>query len=147
LSPALFTIGFTRSSAEAFFTRLESAGIRIVADVRLKQRSQLAGFAKQPDLAFFLRRLSGITCVNVPLLAPAPADFEAYRRRELSFDDYAAAYLRGLREHAVADRLDPADFERACLLCSEAGPERCHRRLAAEYLAEAWPGGWRVVHL
>jgi uncharacterized protein (DUF488 family) len=147
VSGTLFTIGFTRSTAEAFFARVEGAEIRVVADVRLERRSQLAGFAKQPDLAFFLRRLSGIDCVDMPQLAPAPADFDAYRRRELSFDAYAAAYLRGLREHAVADRLDAAAFDRACLLCSEAGPERCHRRLAAEHLAAAWPGPWRVVHL
>jgi uncharacterized protein (DUF488 family) len=41
----LFTIGFTLSSAEHFFERLKSAGVRRVADGRLNNASQLAGFA------------------------------------------------------------------------------------------------------
>jgi uncharacterized protein (DUF488 family) len=147
MSGTLFTIGFTRSTAEAFFGRLEGAGVRTVADVRLKPRSQLAGFAKPPDLAFFLRRLSGIGYVGAPLLAPAAAEFAAYRRGALSFDAYAGAYLARLRAQAVAARLDPGAFDHACLLCSEADAERCHRRFAAEHLADAWAGGWRIVHL
>jgi uncharacterized protein (DUF488 family) len=37
-------------------------------------------------------------------------------------------------------------FDGAGLLCSEATPEHCHRRLLAEYLSEQW-GGIRIVHL
>lgn len=145
--PTLFTIGFTRSTAERFFTRLEAAGVREVVDVRLKRTSQLAGFAKQPDLAFLLRRVSGIDYLEVPLLAPDPAAFAAYRAGTMSWDDYAAAYGRCLDERAVATRLAPATLAEACLLCSEATPERCHRRLAAEHLRAAWGGAWSVVHL
>jgi len=147
VSATLFTIGFTRTTAAAFFQRLEGAGVCAVVDVRLKTRSQLAGFAKQPDLAFFLERVSGIACRVEPLLAPAPAAFAAYRRGALDWEAYAAAYEASLGERRVAARLDPAGFERACLLCSEADAARCHRRLAAAHLAGAWPGDWRVVHL
>jgi len=147
MTGAVFTIGFTRSTAERFFARLEAAGVRTVVDVRLKPRSQLAGFAKQPDLAFFLDRVSGIACREEPRLAPAPAAFDAYRRGEIDWDAYAERYERLLREREVAARLDPAAFDRACLLCSEADAGRCHRRVAAAHLAAAWPGEWRVVHL
>ncbi|EME1676944.1 DUF488 family protein, partial [Escherichia coli] len=53
----LFTIGFTQSSAEHFFTRLKESGARRILDVRLNNRSQLAGFAKQDDLKFFAHTL------------------------------------------------------------------------------------------
>lgn len=147
MGATLFTIGFTRSTAAAFFARLEAAGVRVVVDVRLKPRSQLAGFAKQPDLAFFLERVSGIACREEPLLAPAPAAFAAYRGGGMDWEAYARAYRRELADRGVAARLDPAAFARACLLCSEAGPDRCHRRLAAEHLTAAWSGDWAVVHL
>ncbi len=56
----LFTIGFTQSSAEHFFTRLKESGARRILDVRLNNRSQLAGFAKQDDLKFFAHTLCDI---------------------------------------------------------------------------------------
>jgi uncharacterized protein (DUF488 family) len=55
----LYTIGFTKKSAEAFFALLESGGVRRLLDIRLHPGGQLAGFTKQDDLAFFLRRLIG----------------------------------------------------------------------------------------
>lgn len=39
----LFTIGFTKKSAEEFFTKLKNAGVARVLDVRLNNSSQLAG--------------------------------------------------------------------------------------------------------
>lgn len=51
----LFTIGFTRKSAQDFFTTLKKAGVTRVVDVRLNNNSQLAGFSKKEDLSFFLR--------------------------------------------------------------------------------------------
>lgn len=147
MTGAIFTIGFTRSTAAHFFARLEAAGVRTVVDVRLKPRSQLAGFAKQPDLAFLLARVSNVACLEETRLAPDPDAFAAYRAGEMGWDAYAAAYVRTLEARDVAGRLEPAAFERACLLCSEATAERCHRRLAAEHLAAAWPGAWRIAHL
>jgi uncharacterized protein (DUF488 family) len=48
---ALYTIGFTKSSAEAFFGKLRSGGVRTVLDTRLHRTGQLAGFAKDPGAA------------------------------------------------------------------------------------------------
>jgi uncharacterized protein (DUF488 family) len=50
----VFTIGFTKKKAEAFFTRLMRAGVKRVIDIRLNNVSQLAGFAKRDDLHYFL---------------------------------------------------------------------------------------------
>jgi len=56
----IFTIGFTKKSAEEFFTLLKDAGVRRVIDIRLNNTSQLAGFAKARDLEYFLKAILGI---------------------------------------------------------------------------------------
>ena len=143
----LMTIGHAGTGAEGFFARLADGGVRAVIDVRLRPSSQFAGFAKGGDLRYFLRRLCGIDYRHEPLLAPTAALLADYRAGRCGWDAYAKAFDALLRERRAAARLDPAAFADACLLCAEAGAERCHRRLAAEHLAAAWPGRWRVVHL
>ena len=59
----LFTIGFTKSSAESFFTRLQTAGVERLIDVRLHNVSQLAGFAK----AFGTAEPFGLTCMSATM--------------------------------------------------------------------------------
>ncbi len=54
------TIGFTKTTAQNFFERVIGAGIRKVVDVRLYNTSQLSGFAKAGDLAYFLRKIGGV---------------------------------------------------------------------------------------
>ncbi len=71
----LFTIGFTKKSAEEFFTHLQNAGVRRIVDIRLNNTSQIAGFAKARNLKYFLHAIAGIDYVHIP-------DFEAHRSRE-----------------------------------------------------------------
>src|SRR5258706_4058774 len=77
-SLAVSTIGFTKTSAEDFFARLTGASVRRVLDVRLHNTSQLAGFAKSDDLAFFLRKVAGIEYRHVPILAPEEKMLSSY---------------------------------------------------------------------
>ena len=142
----LFTIGFTKSKAADFFARLDRAGVRHVHDTRLNRVSQLAGFAKQDDLRFFLGRIANINYSVEPLLAPTADILDAYRKKELGWDEYARRYLALLDARKVEHRLVVADLADACLLCSEATPEHCHRRLAADYLALSTTGV-EIVHL
>lgn len=39
-----------------------------------------------------------------------------------------------------------ADLSEVCFLCSEPTPEKCHRRLLAEYLKEQYPE-IEIIHL
>ena len=143
----IYSIGFTQRAAEAFFGTLNTAGINRLLDVRLNNTSQLAAFAKRDDLAYFLRELCGATYRHEPLLAPTAEILDAYRKLALSWNDYEAAYLRLLREREVERHLDRESFATpTALLCSELTAERCHRRLAMEYLQAAW-GGLTFVHL
>jgi len=141
----LFTIGFTKTTAQSFFERLTAAGVSRVIDVRISNVSQLAGFAKKPDLEYFLETIAGIGYEHRLELAPSEEMFKRYRKSK-NWDTLAAAYTTLLQQRAVEATLDPATFEGACLLCSEHEPSQCHRRLAAEHLAEAWPDV-EIVHL
>lgn len=141
----LYTIGFTQTSAERFFGRLRRAKVASLVDVRLATGSQLAGFAKRDDLAWFARELCGIPYRHELALAPTAGLLDAYRKRKLDWEAYAHAFGDLIRDRAI-ETLDPADFAGACLMCSEPAPQRCHRRIVAEYLAERWQDV-DIVHL
>ena len=141
----LFTIGFTKKSAERFFTLLRAAGVQCVLDVRLHNRSQLAGFSKRDDLAYFLRAILGIDYLHLPELAPTEPMLTRLRQGG-TWAEYQASFVQTLQARQIEKTLDPARFAQGCLLCSEDQPEHCHRRLVAEYLAQHWPG-LEIVHL
>ncbi|MCG8512174.1 MAG: DUF488 domain-containing protein [Rhodospirillales bacterium] len=143
----LFTIGTTRTTAEAFFARLSAANVQSVVDVRLNRSSQLAGFAKMPDLAFFLRAVTGIPYRHEPLLAPTAKLFTAYKKEGGAWEDYVQGYTALLDSRDVGHRLAAMDFAGACLLCSEPAADNCHRRLAAEYLTSKWKCRVDIIHL
>ena len=143
----IHTIGFTRKSASQFFEILSTAGIRRLIDIRLHNSGQLAGFTKQGDLEYFLRAILDASYHHEPLLTPSEELLKDWRAKRITWDDYERTFTRLLDERHVAKRLDTSLFDIPnVLLCSEATPEHCHRRLAAEYLQRAW-GDVRVVHL
>jgi uncharacterized protein (DUF488 family) len=141
------TIGFTQSTAERFFSRLQSANVKTVIDVRLHNTSQLAAFAKADDLAFFLKQIGGIRYVHQPLLAPTDTMLKTYKKEKGDWDVYQGRFLALMAEREIENKLNPDIFENACLLCSEALPHHCHRRLVCEYLNDKWNGALRVQHL
>lgn len=144
----IFTIGFTRTTAKHFFDRLKSRRIERLLDVRLNNKSQLAGFAKRDDLAYFLRELIGASYEHAPLLAPTQDILEDFKKKkEMPWEEYEDRFLRLMREREVESKLAPEEFSRrTVLLCSESTPEHCHRRLVAEYLKERWEEV-EIVHL
>jgi uncharacterized protein (DUF488 family) len=141
------TIGFTQTTAENFFERLLEAGIERVVDVRLHNTSQLAGFAKAEDLAYFLKRIGGIQYDHLPILAPTDTMLKAYKKEKGDWGVYEGHFLALMSERQIEKRLQPEMLEGACLLCSEATPHYCHRRLVCEYLNERWHGVLSVKHL
>jgi uncharacterized protein (DUF488 family) len=144
----IFTIGFTKTTAENFFGRLKANRIERLLDVRLNNRSQLAGFAKRDDLAYFLRELVGAAYEHEPLLAPSQEILDAYKKKgAMPWSEYEERFFALLRQRSIETELDKGSFgPRTVLLCSEDTPDRCHRRLVAEYLAEHW-GDIEIVHL
>ena len=143
----LATIGFTQSTAERFFGRLIAAQVRRVIDVRLHNVSQLAGFAKAQDLAYFLRALGKIGYVHEPLLAPTDDILKAYKKEKGEWSAYERRFMDLMASRHIEERLSPDFFDKGCLLCSEAKPHHCHRRLVADYLNTRWGGVLAVKHL
>lgn len=130
------TIGFAGKTAEEFFRLLQQAGVQKVIDIRENRIGQLSGFAKHPDISFLLERVAGVAYAYEPSLAPAPEIRKAYRQTK-DWSAYELSFLRLMRERGIPGQLRAADFEgTVALLCSEPGPEKCHRRLVADLLAE-----------
>jgi uncharacterized protein (DUF488 family) len=142
----IFTIGFTRKSAEEFFTRLQQAGVARLVDVRLNNTSQLAGFTKKDDLRYFLKAIAGIDYIHLPQLAPTQDILDAYRKAKGDWSAYELSFLQLLAERQVEKMTAPEMIHMGCLLCSEETPEHCHRRLVAEYLQQHW-AEVRITHL
>jgi len=144
----LYTIGFTQKGAEEFFRLLRENGVRRLVDIRVSPNGQLSGFAKQEDLPYFLRALAdGCDYLYLPLLAPTKEILRAYRD-DKNWPLYVEHFERLMDERGVPAALNRLEFEAApnCLLCSEATPEQCHRRLVAERLAAHWPEV-EIIHL
>jgi len=137
----IYSIGFTKKSASQFFGALKSHGIERLLDVRLNNTSQLAGFAKRGDLAYFLGEICNSTYEHEPLLAPTEEILDAYKKQKQSWESYSQAYLALICSRKVESAIPMESFEkRTVLLCSEASAEHCHRRLALEYLQQQWDG-------
>lgn len=142
----IFTIGFTKKSAERFFTILRDSGAKRIVDVRLNNVSQLAGFAKKSDLEFFLREICKMNYVHEPLLAPTEDLLDAYKKNKGEWSEYERQFIELMKSRQIEMNVSRDTIDGACLLCSEEKADKCHRRLVAEYLAQHW-GGIEIVHL
>jgi uncharacterized protein (DUF488 family) len=137
----IYSIGFTQKSAAEFFGALKAHGIERLLDVRLNNTSQLAAFAKQADLAYFLREICAAAYEHEPLLAPTQEMLDAYKKHNGGWDAYEEAFLALMRARNIESTLDKESFARkTVLLCSEPTAEHCHRRLVLEYLQKCWEG-------
>src|SRR5262249_32053769 len=112
----LFTIGFTKKSAESFFETLRSCGAKRVVDVRLSNVSQLAGFTKKADLAYFLQQIAGIGYVHVPLLAPTREMLDAYKKNHGSWADYERQFVALIKERRIEEKVTLDLLADSCLL-------------------------------
>jgi uncharacterized protein (DUF488 family) len=134
----LCTIGFTGKTAEEFFTLLTNAGVQQVIDIRQNRGGQLSGFSKHPDLSFFLKKIAGIEYLHEPLLAPPAELLKSYRGTK-DWALYETDFLAVMKKRGIPATLDTSLWPpNVSLLCSEPGPEKCHRRLVADLLAGYW---------
>ena len=143
----IYTIGFTKKDAEAFFHLLEEAKIERLIDTRINNRSQLSGFAKRDDLEFFLDELLDADYVHDTDLAPTKELLNEWRDDEITWNEYEGRFEQLMAEREIEKSLDQSQLhEPTVLLCSENKPDYCHRRLIVEYLDKKW-GDVNGVHL
>lgn len=144
----LYTIGFTKKSAERFFSLLKNAGVSQIVDIRLNNASQLAGYAKGSDLEFFVKNILGASYVHLTDLAPTKELLKSYQDKETTWAEYVHVFSEILKKRHIKERYKVEDFDNCCFLCTEDTPEQCHRRLVAEYLRDANPDKEiKILHL
>ena len=139
--PAVWTIGYERLRPESLAAELEAAGVERVIDVRFRPQSRRPGMSKTKlglmladhRIAYEHRKALG-----------TPPDlrwlFHAGRSAEA-----ATAYRRHVETtapEALAELADEVAGEgpRTALLCLEADPAGCHRRVITDALRERVAG-------
>jgi uncharacterized protein (DUF488 family) len=143
----IYTIGFTKKNARQFFGLIQKNGVKRVLDTRLNNVSQLAGFTKKDDISFFLEKVAGVSYDHALKLAPTDDMLKSYKKGEITWEAYAEAYHDLISKRHVEEFFSADALNDACLLCSEATPHHCHRRLAAEFFQNHLGGRVEIVHL
>ncbi len=135
----IYTIGFAQKSAEEFFLLLTKNKVKKLIDIRLNNKSQLAGFANAKHLPYFLK-LHNITYEYKSELAPSKELLKGYKDNLINWEEYVKIYNQLLVERDVLKNISIKELDNIVLLCSEPTAEQCHRRLMAEYLANSFEG-------
>lgn len=147
VKPVLWTCGHSTRALDQFVRLLGQAAIEQVADVRRYPSSRRWPQFQQAALAEGLAR-HGIGYVHFP-------DLGGMRQKRLPDSPNRAwkeeafnAYADHMRSEAFRQSLEKLEaLARQCrvaVMCAEALPQHCHRRLLADLLVVR---GWRVCHL
>lgn len=142
----IFTIGFSKRSAEEFFETLKENKVKTLIDIRLNNKSQLAGFTKRNDIEYLLEQTAGIKYKYLEEFTPTKEILNEYRDNKITWDEYENKYNMLLEERKPLTNLKKEIFQDSCLLCSEFLPDKCHRRLAAEYIKNYY-NDFTIIHL
>ncbi len=132
----IYTMGFTQKNAETFFEKIKKADIDILVDVRLNNKSQLAGFTKGQDLVYLLKEICDCKYSHEVSFAPTKEILDGYKKGSMSWEKYEIEYTSLLKRRKVEETFSKKfmGVENVLFLCSEPTPEQCHRRLLAEYI-------------
>lgn len=143
----IYTIGFTKKSAEEFFETILKNNIEILIDTRLNNQSQLAGFSKGRDLPYFLKKLSNCKYSYQSEYAPTKEILDSYKKGLISWQEYEIEYLNIVRQRNIVDHFFSkyGKLSNVLILCSESTPEYCHRRLLAEEFSSKY--NYPIIHL
>ncbi len=145
----LYTIGFTKKSAEVFFEKLRINNVNILIDVRLNNTSQLAGFSKFPDIEYFLNKICGIQYIHDDTFAPSEELLKNYKNNNMTWEEYEVNFndimtSRNI-ENYLNEKYNALSKKNICLLCSEDSADKCHRRLVSCIFSDIF--GLKVIHL
>ena len=99
----IYTMGFTKKSAEEFFGLIQNNGIEVLIDVRLNNQSQLAGFTKGRDLAFFLREICNCSYSHEIQFAPTKLILDNYKKNIICWAEYEVEYNELIKRRRVSD--------------------------------------------
>lgn len=143
----VFTIGFTKTTAEHFFYRVRQSNTKSLIDVRLNNTSQLSAFAKAKDLKFFLKTICNVDYIHEPILAPTQDILTEFKKNKGDWSIYKTQFLNLMANRKIEENIEPDLLNNSCLLCSEDKPHNCHRTLVCDYLNTKWSSKLIVSHL
>lgn len=134
----LYNIGFTKKTAEVFFELLKKNNVETVIDIRLNNTSQLAGFAKFPDIQYFLTQICNIGYIHDKKFSPAETTLKKYKSKEIDWKQYTEEFNKTMSEREIGKYIAETycDFDNMCLLCSETTHKYCHRSIVSEKFKE-----------
>jgi uncharacterized protein (DUF488 family) len=137
----LYDIRYAQKPAKRFFEEIKEHKMEIVIDIRLGNTSQLAGFTKKDDLAYFLEEICGCDYEHRPDLAPTKEMIDGYKSKSVTREEFECRYCEIVRDRgAVSGFADKyGEYGRVGLLCSGAGINSCHQKLLSDMLAEQIP--------
>jgi uncharacterized protein (DUF488 family) len=138
-NPLLFTIGYTKRSAQNFFSSLKNSNVKLLIDIRLNNTSQLAGYTKKDDLAFFLKEICNCAYVHLPDFSPSKDILDSYHSKNIDWQIYESKFGELLETRNPISQIKSLNIDHACLLCAEPTPDKCHRRLVADYIKRYYP--------
>lgn len=132
----IYTMGFTQKNAETFFELIKKNEVELLIDVRLNNKSQLAGFTKGQDLVYFLKQICNCKYDHMPLFAPTKDILDRYKKKVITWGQYEEEFHKLIVSRKIENVFENkySDFQKVLVLCSEPTPECCHRRLVAEYV-------------
>ena len=132
----IYTMGFAQKNAERFFNLIRNNGIEVLIDIRLNNKSQLAGFTKGSDLPFLLKEICNCKYVHKTDYAPTKEILSAYQKKEIDWREYEERFMPLIEKRKIELDFEKSfsNYKKVCLLCTEPTSEMCHRRLVAEYL-------------
>jgi uncharacterized protein (DUF488 family) len=142
----LFTTGYEGETIEQWISKLKSAGVTILVDIREKALSRKKGFSKTA-LKEHLEENS-IQYIHLRDLGSPPE----IRKQLMENKDYLTffeKYNEHLEKHknALEFLVRELKEERPCLMCFEKNHRQCHRNAVAKRLEEIYPEEVRIVHL
>lgn len=138
----IFTIGFSGKKPDDFLDILNAAKINCVWDIRLWRTSRFVPFYSGTNLAATL----GSRYEHHPEFAPTTGILAGYKDGCITWPDYERMYRELLTTRNPTAGLALNSLDRIYLLCTEKSATQCHRRLAAEYIAEQFPD-IEIIHL
>lgn len=108
----------------------------------------MAAFAKGEDLKFFLTEFCQIEYVHDITFAPTETLLKDYKNKKISWFEYEKEFSRIMEGRNIKNYIikNYSNKDSICLLCSEALPNQCHRRLVAEIFGEVFEDV-QIIHL
>jgi uncharacterized protein (DUF488 family) len=131
----LFTIGYEQTAAKAVLDELQSAGVKLLVDVRAVTSSRRPGFSKNQLAAGLDER--GIAYLHLAALGTPKEGRLAARSGK--FDLLHKIYAKHLKTPQAREELDELSAlvkktGPVCVLCYERDHSHCHRQWIAEII-------------